>query len=174
VAPLAAQQQPLTPPDSGARVRLLRTDARAPQTATLVTFARDTLLIQPSGCCALDTVPLSGLRTLEVSRGKRASAEAVVGWMGFGLLTGAGVGAAAGKVYCNRSKNELCGLAMPEFMMLGAGVGLVVGGVIGARHEKERWERIYPPPRAALWVVPQMDRTIAVGLMLTFGGGAAR
>lgn len=161
-------QEMVTPPDSGARVRLLRAGDRTWQEATFLRVANDTLQFQPPGCCVVEGVPLSGLRVLEVSRGKEISTGRVVNGMLIGTLAGGVVGALAGKLGCDAHSSEFCGLGEVLFTYVGAGVGFVVGTGIGLSRQTERWERVYPPERAALWVVPGRSRGVMVGLTVPF------
>jgi hypothetical protein len=157
-------QNEIALPDPGARVRLYRIDAGGWRTATFVALERDTLLVRRSGCCAVDTVPLSKPHALDVSRGKGFIAGNMVNGMLLGAVAGGAVGLVAGKIDCNAHPGELCDVGASILGILGAGVGFVVGGVIGGTRKGDYWERVYPPQRAALWEVPDRNKRVMIGL----------
>ena len=164
--PCAAQESTAAV-DPGTHIRVLRTDSRVPQEATLVAFGRDSLVFQPGGCCVVDTVPLSSLTAVDVRRGVAISEGRVLGGMAWGLLAGLGAGLAVGEVACRAPEaGELCGLGTMKWMTILGASGLIAGALWGAESKVEKWERIYPPRRASLIVAPNMDRGFSIGVVI--------
>ncbi|HEY9448697.1 MAG TPA: hypothetical protein VIQ74_07345 [Gemmatimonadaceae bacterium] len=160
-------------PDPGARIRVLRAGDRVPQEATLVAFGRDTMIVQLGGCCAVDTIPIASLAAVDVSRGMGVSESRVLGGMAFGLIAGVGAGWAIGVLGCRApNAGEFCVLGIPYWAtILGAG-GLAAGALWGMESKTERWDRIYPPRRASLFVSPSKDRGFAIGVVIPLDIGS--
>ena len=105
------------------------------------------------------TLPLLGLQSLEVSRGRHSRWLSSVG-------IGAGVGAAVGLVYLASCSTVACGVAPVVDPVLGA----MIGGIVGALPGPEQWE---PVPLDALrglriGMVIQPARRVALGASLAF------
>lgn len=160
----------------GDRVRLLETGHQVPQEATLVSFHRDTLVVQ-RGSASRDSIPIASLASLYVSRGISTDAGRVFGGMTWGLLAGVGAGWFVGKVGCSAfGAAGTCGLGVGKWMtILGAG-GLVAGALWGLESREEEWDRVYPPMGASLQVTPGQHHDVLVGvsLPLVFGYSAPR
>jgi hypothetical protein len=160
-------QDPGLEADSAARIRVLRIGDRVPQDARLVSLRRDTLVYQVGGCCSTDTAALSSLAAIDVSRGIDIGPERVLGGMAFGLLAGMGAGWLVGEVRCSLpDSGELCGIGVGVWMVALGAAGLITGAVWGMESKEERWERIYPPDQASLFVAPAPNHGIAFGVSM--------
>lgn len=154
--------------DSAARIRVLRIGDYVPRDGRLVSFRRDTLIYQAGGCCATDTAALSSLAAIDVSRGADIDPGRVLGGMTWGLLAGLGAGWLVTAVGCRLpNSSELCGLGATRWMPIFGGVGLISGALWGIESKEERWERIYPPDQASLYVAPAPSHGVAVGVAMS-------
>jgi hypothetical protein len=155
-------------PDSAARIRVLRIGDQVPQDARLVSLRRDTLIYQLGGCCTTDTAALSSLAAIDVSQGVDVDPGRVLGGMTWGLLAGLGAGWLVTEIGCRiPESSELCGLGAARWMPILGGVGLITGAWWGIESKEERWERIYPPAWASLFVSPAPNRGVAVGVSMS-------
>ncbi len=155
-------------PDSAARIRVLRIGDQVPRDARLVSLRRDTLIYQLDGCCATDTAALSSLAAIDVSQGVDIDPGRVLGGMTWGLLAGLGAGWLVTEIGCRLpDSSELCGLGAARWMPILGGVGLITGAWWGIESKEERWERIYPPAWASLFVSPATNRGVAVGVAIS-------
>ncbi|HET7623426.1 MAG TPA: hypothetical protein VFK39_16085 [Gemmatimonadaceae bacterium] len=155
-------------PDSAARIRVLHIGDQLPQDARLVSLRRDTLIYQLGECCATDTAALSSLAAIDVSQGVDVDPGRVLGGMTWGLLAGLGAGWLVTEIGCRLPESsELCGLGAARWMPILGGVGLITGAWWGIESKEERWERIYPPARASLFVSPVPNHGVAVGVALS-------
>lgn len=159
-------------PDSGARVRILRAGGYGWQVGTLVERAGDTLVVARPSCCARDTIGLGALYALDVSRGRGVSANRVFAGMVIGAIVGATGGYFVSGIGCETgSEGPPCELGQVIVGALAGASGLVLGGVIGAMLRVERWDPVYPPPRAGLLVRPSpTGRGVAVGVTIPARG----
>jgi hypothetical protein len=161
-------QDPGIHTDSGARIRVLRLGNQLPQDAELIALRRDTLIYQLGECCARDTAALSSLAAIDVSRGGDVDPGRVLGGMTWGLLAGLGAGWLVTAVGCRLpDSSELCGLGAARWMPLLGGIGLITGALWGIESKEERWERIYPPDQASLFVAPSPNHGVAMGVSLS-------
>lgn len=132
---LAAQVEP------GARVRVT-VDAPAPavEVGRLDAWTDSALVV--SADAATRTIPLSTVRRLEESLGRRPSVAGGIA----GLVLGGAIGAVAGCAANRDSYGVFCGGQSDTKVALGAVVGGVVGATAGAllfRHE--RWRTVDLP-----------------------------
>ncbi len=154
--------------DSAARIRVLRIGDRVPQDARLVSLRRDTLIYRLGGCCITDTAALSSLAEIDVSRGEDIDPGRVLGGMTWGLLAGLGAGWLVTEIGCRLPESsELCGIGAAKWMPIFGGVGLISGAWWGIESREERWERIYPPAWASLFVSPAPNHGVAVGVAMS-------
>lgn len=103
------------------------------------------------------TVGPDSLRDLQVFAGRGRN---ILGGMGLGLLVGGATGAVIGLASASDdsivSENAQVGLSS---LFMG-GIGLVVGGIVGAI-PRDRWEEVSPPPSGVrLTAVPVADGAI--------------
>lgn len=156
----------------GSRVRVLRSGDEVPQEATLISFDRGTLVMQPGGCCLVDSIPIDSLVALDVSRGVTLDPGRVLGGMTWGLLAGAGAGWAVGALGCHLpGAGEMCALGAGKWMaILGAG-GLVAGMLWGIESKEDDWDRVYPPGEASLLIAPNREHGVMVGVSLPWAMG---
>jgi hypothetical protein len=154
--------------DSAARIRVLRVGDEVPQNARLVSLRRDTLIYQLGECCATDTAALSSLAAIDVSQGADIDPGRGLGGMTGGLLAGVGAGWLVTAVGCRLpNSSELCGLGVTRWLPIFGGVGLISGALWGIEAKEERWERIYPPDQASLFVAPAPNHGVAVGVAMS-------
>ena len=155
VMPLAAVAQlPVRPGDTlvqqqrafepGARVRITEGGIGngAVHVGTVVARTPDTVTLKLDRTGETFRISRTAVETVELSRGRKAHVGAGIG---YGFLIGAGAGALTGVGLCTRScERELSkGAAAILLGGLGAGVGLVVGGLIGAI-KTEQWDSPSP------------------------------
>lgn len=151
----------------GSRVRVLRIGDDVPQEATLVELRHDILVIQPGGCCAVDTIPIASLATLDVSQGVSVSPTRVLGGMALGGMAGVGAGWLVTVIGCKAPDAPgTCALAGVRWIPLLAVGGIVAGALWGMESTTEQWERIYPPERVSLLVAPSSGGGVSIGLRL--------
>lgn len=96
------------------------------------------------------TVALADLDRLQLSEGRHSSAgHFLIGGV-LGALLGASIGSAVGSSH-DCGSGGLCfqELAAAQDALIGAGLGFLVGGVIGASVPGERWAPVSLEPRAA-------------------------
>jgi hypothetical protein len=161
-------QDPGLGADSAARIRVLRIGDRVPQDGRLVSLRRDTLIYQLGECCVTDTAALSSLAEVDVSRGMDIDPGRVLGGMTWGLLAGLGAGWLVTAVGCRLpDSSELCGPGGARWIPNLGGVGLITGALWGVESKEERWERVYPPEEASLFVAPSANHGVRVGVALS-------
>ncbi len=161
-------QELMAQADSAGRIRVLRVGDQLPHDAKLVALRRDTLIYQAGGCCDTDTAALASLAAIDVSRGAYVDPGRVLGGMTWGLLAGLGAGWLVTAVGCRLpNSSELCGLGATRWMPILGGVGLVTGALWGIESKEERWERIYPPDQASLFVAPAPYHGVVAGVALS-------
>lgn len=144
----------------GARVRVTAPSALDPhqQEGLVLALRTDSLLLrlQPAGDSI--ALPMAQVRTLEVSQGVHSL------WLhdlGLGTATGVAFGAVWGSLTARR---------LPVIAAVGGGLfggfaGMFVGGMIGAFHSGERWERVPLRTAGRLSIAP----TQGGGVTLSFG-----
>lgn len=134
----------------GERVRISKRPRSAeygdPVTGSLTEIRRDTLVVQVESPNVFVFVPLSSVKKLEVSRGKKSRARtgATVGFWG-GALAGAVIVLASDE----QSDGGLLDINPEELVgktaggaVVGALIGAAVGAGIGALFKTDRWEEI--------------------------------
>lgn len=141
-----AQEPPAVVP--GARVRITEsgTGGRGLLRGTVVTMSADTVVLRFDRGGEAVPISLARVSRIEVSRGSKRHTAA---GLGLGFLAGAGTGALVGALTCESSSTctggsdgSLTGIHALLWGGVGAAVGTLVGGVIGASHKTERWERV--------------------------------
>lgn len=149
--PAAARAQPMEELAAGTRVRVA-----APATGRLVgtvsAVRGDTLLVLSRG--GVHALPLSSVRTLQVSRGRPTRLESALEGGAAGLVLGI-VGGAAGAVLgdltisdgdCNGSEDDLLCFSTGEWALIGAvagaPLGVAYGAVVGFVFPRERWRSV--------------------------------
>ena len=146
-------------------MRVWRKGAASTQEGRFVRLTSDSLIVQTGFCCALDTVQLTAIRELAVSRGLRRD----VSRMTLGAIWGGAVGAGAGVVVtqlgCRSSGNELCAAGITVWVPVLALAGAAVGALLSSA-KIEQWERIFPVNGAAIFVTPYRHRGVAISATL--------
>jgi hypothetical protein len=105
------------------------------------------------------TVPLQGVKSIEVSRGRIGPGQAALKGAGMGLLAGVTWGLVASTIGHQSGSTG-------KNMAIGGGVGLAAGAAMGALLIHERWEKLPEIPRLAL--VPQWT-SHATGVSVALG-----
>jgi hypothetical protein len=121
----------------------------------------DSLLFDlPDGAAAL-SLPLESVHRVDTVQGQKSR------WLsgiGFGLLIGAvggtviGYAATAGDVWYP-------GMGAAAGFILGAPIGMITGGIVGAFLKTESWKSV-PLDRLRVSFAPQRDRRFALGVQL--------
>ena len=142
-ASLLAQERPLPPPiPIDSRVRATTSDAPAAEyVGALSSWKQESLSISRPGC-DLQTIPLSDLAKLEISRGRSGN------WRKGGLI-GLGIGLAGGVIAAafavdaaNEEDNPFAPLAWLFFPAAGTVAGGALGAGVGALVRNEKWETV--------------------------------
>ena len=136
---IAAQDAAIT---YGTHIRIQAADERRVREGAFRSLTSDSISFSPGLDTAVQTLPMSRVRTIEVSRGMSSTGSAVKGGA-IGVLLGAAV--VAGMVYrCDHGGNELCGLGVALAAPVLVGGGLLAGVLVGRGSHKEKWSRVYP------------------------------
>jgi hypothetical protein len=130
-----------------------------------MTAGRDEVVLRLDGSEATMPIAVSRIARFEVSRGMKGHTGAGIG---LGLLAGAGVGALVGVAECGTcGGGEGVGLSKALNALawggIGGGAGMLIGGIIGARHKTERWDEV-PSSR---WRLTAGPRRGGFGLVLS-------
>jgi hypothetical protein len=157
-----------TVPRVGERVRVTSAFERSPRMKGWVgSVTADTLFLHPTNRMGdvATAIPLASVTRLDVSQGRRSH------WVR-GLLIGAAVGATTGAILGAASRDEDDWLVLTEVTMmygvilftpLGAGVGLIVGGV----WRTEQWESV-PLDRVGPHVASGPQARLSLGARVAF------
>ena len=141
-------------PDVGARVRV--TSAQIPRGRTvgiLGRITRDTVVVTGHA------VSLASISRFELSAGRKSK------WltgMGTGFLGGAALGALSGVIACRRT--EIPGYCALVLGGIGGGAGLVVGGILGASMQGDRWREV---PLSAFRMAPILGPRGTLGIAVS-------
>ena len=143
-APPAGAQAPYAQLPLGARARLMAPAETRWTTGTIlaVDSAAVVLNVRPTG--VHQTVLVSEVQSLELSRGRRRFTRGAVGFL-IGAVVGGGV--AAGMAYMETSDAPEAAYGILVMGVLGAVSGAVIGGTLGALTAPERWEKVSLTPR---------------------------
>ena len=138
----------------GDRVRITEFESgkSKPHAGTVVSAGRDEFVLKLDG--SEETMPfaLTRIARVELSRGMKGHTRAGIG---LGLLAGASAGALVGSNQCGTCGGEEGkGLDVLFWGGIGGGTGMLIGGIIGARHKTERWEEV-PSSRWRLTAGPR-------------------
>lgn len=133
-----AQANVLTP---GARVRVSAPSHDLKKRVGVLRGATvDSLTVAFDGVSEPLSMSLSAVSRLDVSTG-RSRATGFGRGAGIGFLVGAVVGTLAA-VAVQEDGCDDCKLAFLAFGVGGAGLGLIIGGVAGLAHPRDRWETV--------------------------------
>jgi len=142
-APLLAQNQPLPPPvPLDSRVRVTASGAPAVEyVGALSSWNEESLAISRPGY-ELQTIPLSDLVQMEISRGRSGN------WLKGGMI-GLGVGLVGGLIAAalavdeaEEEENPFAPLAWMFLPAAGAVAGGALGAGVGAAIRTEKWEEV--------------------------------
>jgi hypothetical protein len=157
----------------GTHIRIQAADERQVREGAFRSLTSDSISFSPGLDTSTQTLPLSRVRRIDVSRGMSSTGSAFKGGA-IGVLLGAAI--VGGMVYrCNHGGNELCGLGVALATPVLVGGGLLVGVLVGRGSHKEKWSRVYPRDHdVSLLVGPSVRGQMSVGLNLSFGSADAR
>jgi len=145
----AAQQLPPVTVGTRVRVRIPETAAQ-PETpfrrwqqlrGEVTRVAPDTIVLRPAPALGEIVVPMSMVRRLDRSTGVPSAGASALG----GGILGALAGALWLGLDYDREGHDYGVTRRSEAVALGAGLGLVVGAVVGAIAPTERWHRVRLP-----------------------------
>ena len=142
-APTGAQA-PYTQLPLGARARLIAPSETRWTTGTVVAADSAAIVLRVRHAGVHDTVLVSEVQSLELSRGRRRLTRGAAGFL-IGAVVGGGV--AAGMTYMATSDAPEAGFATLVVGVLGAASGAVLGGTLGALTAPERWKKVSLGPR---------------------------
>lgn len=173
VAP-AVQGQSAADLPAGTRVRVAE-PATGRLVGTVTEVRRDTLLVLARG--EVHAVPISSIRTIQVSRGRPPRLASALEGGAIGLLTGAIGGAASLAIpsllapdACDREGDGVLCFSTGEWalvgVVIGAPLGAASGAVAGLIFPRERWRSVTPRTAPAVTVQPEAAG-VRVGLSLT-------
>jgi hypothetical protein len=151
VAP-AVQGQPTADLPAGTRVRVSE-PAAGRLVGTVTEVRRDTLLVLARG--EVHAVPISSIRTIQVSRGRPPRLASALEGGAIGLLTGAIGGAASLAIpsllvpdACDREGDGVLCFSTGEWALVGVAIGAPLGAasgaLVGLLSPRERWRRLEP------------------------------
>ena len=165
LAPLRAQS--VSTPEPGVRVRVFASSIdRGGLVGNLVSFAHDTLAINPENRADTVVVLLSELTRLEQSTGPRTRS---LRFGGIGLLVGAVGGAILGRASGDDPPTIWGNTASEKARMDAIGLGVVgwiVGAVIGSNCPTEGWTPLRLPSGARISVAPLGGMRLALAYSL--------
>lgn len=170
----AVQAQSIADLPAGTRVRVAEPAAGRLE-GTVTEVRRDTLLVLARG--EVHALPISSIRTLQVSRGRPSRGASALQGGAIGLLTGAIGGAASLAIpsllvpdACDREGDGVLCFSTGEWALVGAVIGAPLGAASGALvgmiSPRERWRSVTARAAPALTVQPQAAG-VRVGLSLT-------
>jgi hypothetical protein len=158
---------------AGTRVRVTE-QATGRLVGTVTEVRRDTLLVLARG--EVHALPISSIRTLQVSRGRPPRLASALEGGAIGLLTGAIGGAASLAIpslvvpdACDREGDGVLCFSTGEWalvgVVIGAPLGAVSGAVAGFVFPRERWRSVTDRTAPAVTVQPEAAG-VRVGLSL--------
>ncbi len=160
--PLTAQERSIEP---GARVRIKApTLSKRPIVGTFEGVRDSILLVRGNRATTATEIRLGQIERLDVSQGKKSNAGA--GALA-GLLSGAALGAGFGLVACGSGSGceDFGGTGTIALFTgaIGAGGGLLLGVIIGAATQSDRWEEV-APDRLRVGLTLNQGRGVGLGL----------
>lgn len=167
---LTAQDEAIT---YGTHIRIQASDERQVREGAFRSLTSDSISFSPGLDTSVQTLPMSRVRTIEVSRGMSSTGSTVKGGA-IGVLLGAAVSGAM--LYrCDHGGNELCGVGVALATPVLVGGGLLAGVLIGRGSHKEKWSRVYPRDHdVSLLVGRSAHGGMSVGLTFSFGSADTR
>lgn len=174
LVPPTVRGQSMAELPTGTRVRVAE-QARERLVGTVTEVRRDTLLVLARG--EVHALPISSIRTLQVSRGRPPRGASVLEGGAIGLLTGAIGGAVSLAIpslvvpdACDREGDGVLCFSTGEWALVGVAIGAPLGAASGALagliSPRERWRSVTARGAPALTVQPQAAG-MRVGLSLT-------
>lgn len=151
--------QAQAPPDSGARVRIASPQVpRGRLVGVLERFTGDTVVV------AGQPISQASISRFEVSAGRKSQWLAGIG---IGFAGGAVLGAVSGAIACHGNTYSFTPICAVALGAIGGGVGLVVGGIVGAITHDDEWHAV---SLSTLRITPLLryDGTLTVSIGLRF------
>jgi hypothetical protein len=148
--------------NAGSRIRIRTQDST--RILILVGFSTDSVVVRHAADAPLETLPLSQIRRLEVSAGKRTPGQGMRRGLGLGLLIGGGTGIVLGLADGDDDPGIVSFTAGEKAMMGGlflGGLGGIAGLITGGTYPGEQWQRA-STTGARLSVVPQSSGGLAL------------
>lgn len=147
----------------GSRIRITEraADEGGALSGTVVTAGADSVVMSLDKGAQRAPFALAGLSRVEVSRGEKGHTAAGIG---LGFLAGAGIGALIGVKDTQGEDSLEVWMNVLAWSGIGAGVGMLVGGVIGAVYKTEKWEQV---PVESIAMSAGTNRDGGVSLMLS-------
>jgi hypothetical protein len=175
VAPRVGRAQELS---VGARVRVSAPELNIEKrTGTITRLTADSLSVDFGGRPPRLTTAIDRVARLEVPVGKDRGAGFMYG-AGLGTMVGAVVGLGVGAIATWRCESRPdgssadggipCSVAFLFTLPIGAAVGLVAGGIIGAASPPDRWEEVYLRRRGSELGMSGVVRPMRFGLSVSF------
>jgi hypothetical protein len=126
---------------AGSRLRVTERESKHDHhLGTVVAMSADSVVVRLDESGKRAPFAWAGLSQIDVSRGNHGHAAAGVG---IGLLGGAGIGALIGAISTQRSSDNLeKAMNTLAWSGIGAVVGMIAGGIIGANHKTEKWTEV--------------------------------
>jgi hypothetical protein len=157
----------------GTHIRIQAIDERRVREGAFRSQTSDSISFSPGLDTSVQTLPMSRVQRIDVSRGMSSAGSAFKGGA-IGVLLGAAVSGAM--LYrCDHGGNELCGLGVALATPVLIGGGLLVGVLVGRGSHKEKWSRVYPRDHdVSLLVAPSPRGGMSVGLDVSFGSADTR
>jgi hypothetical protein len=157
----------------GSHIRIHAVDVQKVLEGAFRSLTNDSITFSPGLDTSTETLALSRVRKVEVSRGFSSAGSALEGGA-IGTLAGA---AASGVLLyrCDHGGNELCGVGVAILTPILLAGGLVAGVLIGSGSHTEKWSRVYPRDHhVSLQVGPSAKGGVTVGLGVPFGSADTR
>jgi hypothetical protein len=165
----AAQDSALV---NGSRIRIESTNERQVLEGTFRSLTPDSLIFSPGLDTSTQTLPLSSVGKIEVSRyHTRVRSVLASAAIGSAVGLGATLAVAGGCQVFHRD----CGLGLVFASPFVVGGGFLIGALIGSENRSQHWRQVYPPERSAsLSIGPTPHGGLAIGLRVPFGSAPTR
>jgi len=163
----AAQDSALT---AGSRIRIQSADDKQIHEGTFRALTPDSLIYSPGLATSIESLPLSSVGKIEVSRYNLKAPVLTDAAIGAGIGLG-GTLAIGGACAVFHSDCYVLILAAPALI----GGGFLAGALIGSQNRGQHWDQVYPSERSAsLLIGPMPHGRFAFGMSVPFGSAPTR